>query len=536
MVQTTRKTFASWRLTALTGGLILAYATGLLFALYADPDGRWWLLTHLTLCGFPAIPLGAWLLSRFIDQQLDAKVIPASTAIWGRLGIGVAAVALLPLAWSLLDVGHLRAMPMVTGLASLLLGICVATGLLLVCFGLADGAFRLTSPFRHLSTRLMLLLVASALGTLFSVSLIGAAAVPVLNWAIERGGLEPYMIALRQVALITTTQLGGTAGTLVVELPLTLLLAWRFAQNATRSIRVLGEGFERVTRGELDVNVTICDNDEVAEMQRSFNAMLLAVRERRFLEAAFGRYVSPVLLAQLRERSADLTSMPGQRRVASGLFSDIRGFTAMSAALPPEEVIAILNAYMSLMIEVVARFDGYINKFVGDAVMVLWNAPLDQPKHALQAMACAQAMHDELQRANAANVFGPRKLEMGIGINSGPLVAGNLGNSRQTEFTVIGDTVNVASRACHQATADQVVLTSSVLEAAGWGAGTQVKVESLGVIAVKGKGDMELFTLSSSSQELYEALQQGTALRQLRPESEPRLVPIASAQPQISFD
>jgi adenylate cyclase len=173
------------------------------------------------------------------------------------------------------------------------------------------------------------------------------------------------------------------------------------------------------------------------------------------------------------------------------MFSDIRGFTALSATLAPEQVIAVLNAYMSLMIETIARYDGYINKFVGDAIMVVFNVPLDQPDHALRAVACARAMQRELADANARGLFGER-LEMGVGINTGSLVAGNLGNERQVEFTVLGDTVNVASRACGKAGAGEVVLTAAAREAAG----ASAPATSLGRVALKGKGEVELFQLA----------------------------------------
>jgi adenylate cyclase len=270
-------------------------------------------------------------------------------------------------------------------------------------------------------------------------------------------------------------------------------MAWRFGRKATRGLDALHDGFGRVAEGKYDEPVPVSSKDEVGDMLRGFNAMLETARERQFLENAFGRYVSPVVLAELRAKG-ESSLYNGERRDATVLFSDICGFTAMSASLPPERVIAVLNAYMSRMIDTIARFDGYINKFVGDAIMVVWNAPLDQPDHAKQALGCAKAMQEELAAANAEGLFGDTPdLEMGIGINTGPLVAGNLGNERQVEFTVLGDTVNVASRACGHATAGSIVMTSAVVEAA------EVDAVSLGEVEVKGKGKMELFALRPDS-------------------------------------
>jgi len=266
---------------------------------------------------------------------------------------------------------------------------------------------------------------------------------------------------------------------------------------------VLRAGFDRVARGDYEHQVPVQGNDEFAVMQRGFNAMLASARERQFLERAFGRYVSPVVLDRLRHAGAG-TMLAGERRVATVMFSDIRGFTAMSAALAPEQVIAVLNAYVSLMIETIARFDGYINKFVGDAILVVFNVPLDQPDHALRALLCARAMQRELASANARGLFG-EVIEMGIGINTGSLVAGNLGNERQVEFTVLGDTVNVASRACSKAGAGEVYLTAAVRDAAREAAARRgeeaPKVRSLGGVELKGKGEVELFALEGSPTE-----------------------------------
>jgi class 3 adenylate cyclase len=269
-----------------------------------------------------------------------------------------------------------------------------------------------------------------------------------------------------------------------------MVMAWRVGRRATGGVAVLRAGFDRVARGDFEHPVAVQGNDEFAAMQRGFNDMLAAARERQFLERAFGRYVSPVVLDRLRT-SGTHAMLVGERRVATVMFSDIRGFTALSATLAPEQVIAVLNAYMSLMIETIARYDGYINKFVGDAIMVVFNVPLDQPDHALRAVACARAMQRELADANARGLFGER-LEMGVGINTGSLVAGNLGNERQVEFTVLGDTVNVASRACGKAGAGEVVLTAAAREAAG----ASAPATSLGRVALKGKGEVELFQLA----------------------------------------
>jgi class 3 adenylate cyclase len=449
----------------------------------------------LGLLGAPAVLLGAWVTARGIDRLIGR--IPWS--MYGfpvamlRLTLGVGLMALVPV---LVPVaGILEPGTLARGVADVGLALEVVVGLLLGSLGLADLIYATTTPFKHLSLRLMMLLCVASTATIVIAGGVGNQVFEQLIAVLGRGHLAAHAGAI-VAAFETAKRQGGMVGALVLSLPPTLLLAWRFSQDATQGLEELRAGFARVARGDLASMLEVRGNDEVGDMQRAFNSMLLASRERHVLESAFSRYVSPVLLDRLRARAETTIRLPAERREATVLFSDIRGFTAMSASLPPEEVIGVLNAYMSLMIETIARYDGYINKFVGDAIMVIWNAPVDHPLHAYRAVVCAQAMMQELVKANDEGAFGPRKLTMGIGINTGPVIAGNLGNRRQVEFTVIGDTVNVASRACSHARPGQVIITRAVashLEREGLSG--RLPTDSLGPVTLKGKGDVELLVM-----------------------------------------
>lgn len=449
----------------------------------------------LGLLGAPAVLLGAWVVARGVDR-LVARIpwvlygVPAAVL---RLALGVGLMALVTVlvpAAGVLEPGTLA-----RGVADVGLALEAVTGLLLAALGLADLIYATTTPFKHLSLRLMMLLCVASTTTIVIAGGVGDQVFNEVFAVLGRGHLAPFADALVS-ALDLARRQGGVVGALVLSLPPTLLLAWRFSQDATQGLEALRDGFARVARGDLANMLEVRGNDEVGDMQRAFNSMLLATRERHFLESAFSRYVSPVLLDRLRARAETTIRLPAERREATVLFSDIRGFTAMSASLPPEEVIGVLNAYMSLMIETIARYDGYINKFVGDAIMVIWNAPVDHPLHPYRAVVCAQAMMQELARANDEGAFGPRKLTMGIGINTGPVIAGNLGNRRQVEFTVIGDTVNVASRACSHARPGQVIITRAVADRLDRdGLSGRLPTDSLGPVTLKGKGDVELLVM-----------------------------------------
>ncbi len=469
--------------------LLGAHLIGMFVAGFTQ--GRMGFAIAATAMGFLAVPFCAWELSRAVDWVIQRALKP--TSVVGallRLALGVALITAVPQVYSLLGRSSLLWIGRVLELTAVFLSIAVFAGLILLGLAMADLLYATTKGFRHVSTRLIALILTMSAGTVLWIGYLSARAHNIIQWALDQGHLENYVTTLDKVYHLASDYLGVMAGATVgLELPFVLLLAWRFGKNATVGISELSEAFERVGAGDLDNPIDVDGNDEIADMQRGFNEMLKAARERHFLETAFGKYLSPVVLEHLRAQR-EAGALGTERRVATVMFTDIRGFTAMSGALAPEEVIALLNRYMSLLIDVVSRFDGYINKFIGDAIVVVWNAPLDQPDHAARAVRCAVEMQAELARANAAGAFGPRAVEMGVGINTGPLVMGNLGNDRVVEFAVIGDTVNVASRCCSKAGAGQIAVTHAVVE----GAKDAATFASLGPVELKGKGAVELFS------------------------------------------
>jgi adenylate cyclase len=210
-------------------------------------------------------------------------------------------------------------------------------------------------------------------------------------------------------------------------------------------------------------------------------------RDKRRVREMFGRYVTPAYVARLAEHPEAL-ELGGERVALTVLFSDIRGFTSLSERLPPEEVIGLLNQYLDAMVEVVFRHEGTIDKFIGDAVMAFWGAPLPVADHARRAMDAALDMRAELDRLNAgwsATGAAPT-LRIGVGIHTGEAVVGNIGSlSRKLDYTAIGDTVNLASRL--EGLNKEYGTTILVSDATAAAAGPGYELHDLGEVRVKGK-------------------------------------------------
>lgn len=183
----------------------------------------------------------------------------------------------------------------------------------------------------------------------------------------------------------------------------------------------------------------------------SYAALLLerwisTERERRKIRSAFSRYVSANVVEAIM-KDFDRLKLGGERRTMSVLFSDIRGFTTLSEGMEPEALVELLNTYLNEMTDIVFEEGGVLDKYIGDAVMAFWNAPFDQSDHAMRSVRTAIRMRDRLQEMNRNGSFAEgAELKVGIGINTGDMVVGNIGGERRYDYTVIGDSVNLASR------------------------------------------------------------------------------------------
>ena len=209
-------------------------------------------------------------------------------------------------------------------------------------------------------------------------------------------------------------------------------------------------------------------------------------RDRRFVHDALGRYTSPALVDELLRNRELLDRFGGTRQELTVYFSDIRGFTSFSEQMDPESLVELLNDYLSTLTEVVERHGGYVDKYIGDALMAVWGAPVPTADHALRACAAAVEMRDLVASRRAAwkERFGV-EIAAGAGVNTGPMIAGNVGSRRKTNYTVLGDAVNLASRL--EGATKIYGVPILIGEGTRAAAGQAIAVRPVDVLQVKGK-------------------------------------------------
>ena len=210
--------------------------------------------------------------------------------------------------------------------------------------------------------------------------------------------------------------------------------------------------------------------------------------DKRFIKDLFGRYVSPQVAGEILSLAdANRLELGGEQREVTVLFADIRQFTQLSERMSPEAIVNMLNIYLSIMIDKVLQNEGMVNKFAGDNIMAVWNAPQSQTEHARLAVKAAWEAQQEITELQKRDPSLPR-VEFGIGINTGVALAGNVGSLGRAEYTVIGDAVNLASRICGAASGGEVWIgPETYLQAMDY-----LQVEELEPQAFKGKTERVL--------------------------------------------
>ncbi|MCP5497920.1 MAG: adenylate/guanylate cyclase domain-containing protein [Leptospiraceae bacterium] len=201
---------------------------------------------------------------------------------------------------------------------------------------------------------------------------------------------------------------------------------------------------QNVSEGKLDLSIQVKSNDEIGFLGEKINEMTESLREKEFIKDTFGKVVDPIVRDHLLKGNVNLG---GEIKVATILFSDIRSFTSLSENMNPGKVVELLNIYFDRMSHCITKEGGLVNKYIGDAILAIFGVPVALQNHAEAAMRAGLMMREERNLLNKELIqMGFPSLHTGIGIHTGEVLSGNIGSKSRMEYTVIGDSVNIASR------------------------------------------------------------------------------------------
>jgi len=308
----------------------------------------------------------------------------------------------------------------------------------------------------------------------FAVPLIyGGVPVGALYLGFSEEAINAALASARNQALLITllmvlAGLGGAVG---------------LAAVLSRPIFRLVQATGAIAAGNFNITLPVASRDELGVLTDSFNRMARSLREKEMIKRAFTRYVAREVVEEILKDPENLV-LSGERRQVTVLFCDVRGFTPMSERLAPEEVVLLLNDFYTLMIETTFKYDGTLDKFLGDAVMAVFGAPMAHPDHSARAIRTALTMQEGITGLNERRVRdGKEAISVGIGVSAGEAVAGTVGTEDRMEYTVIGDSVNLAARLESNAKPGQILISHRTYERVR----DLVDARPLGRIRVKGK-------------------------------------------------
>ncbi|MGB6064205.1 MAG: adenylate/guanylate cyclase domain-containing protein, partial [Desulfomonilaceae bacterium] len=246
---------------------------------------------------------------------------------------------------------------------------------------------------------------------------------------------------------------------------LLLVVSGLVARSIARPLRRMAAATDQVAQGDLDIDLSdIHGEDEVGQLAQSFMRMTHGLKERDRIRDTFGRYLTREVVNRLLE-SKDGLRLGGENREITMIMSDLRGFTALTSSMPPQQVLAFLNRYLGKMVEILIDYQGTIDEIVGDGILAFFGAPEPLEDHPARAVACAlkmQAAMDEVNSLNEAD--GLPRLDMGVAVNTGTVVVGNIGSEKRTKYGAVGSQVNFTGRMESFTVGGQVLISSSTYE------------------------------------------------------------------------
>ena len=253
-----------------------------------------------------------------------------------------------------------------------------------------------------------------------------------------------------------------------------ILFVFFLSGKILQIILELSDGARRVGQGDYHVRIFTRIKDEVGTLTQEFNKMVEQLRERSMLQ----KFVSSHAMTMIQEQKN--VTLGGERKTITVVFTDIRNFTYLAETLPPEDVVLLINTYLDAQMNVISAWNGSVDKFLGDGMMALFTGPsmiTDAVRSALAIQGCLREMNYRRQ------LKGEVMIEVGIGINAGPAVVGNIGSRSRMDFTAIGDVVNIASRLCGLAEPNQILVSDPIMR----GLNESFALKNIGSVRLKGK-------------------------------------------------
>ncbi len=293
---------------------------------------------------------------------------------------------------------------------------------------------------------------------------------------------------ISKVVMVASVKIGLI---ILVALVLSIIASSLLVNFMVRPIGYLVKGVRAIGEGNYDVEIKLKTSDELGLLTSIFNDTAKSLKEKELLKGAFSTYVSSEVMNEVLKDPKKM-ALGGKRIKATMLFTDIRGFTSMSETLQPEQVVAVINEYLTVQTDKVLKWKGVLDKFVGDCVMAVYGVPVPKDDDAYRAVRTAMDIRDSIDKLNVIREKTKQIcVKIGLGVNTGDVVSGNMGSPQKMDYTVIGDNVNLAARLEANAPGGVIFVSESSYDETK----DKINYKELESIKVKGKKDpIRIFT------------------------------------------
>lgn len=325
----------------------------------------------------------------------------------------------------------------------------------------------------------------------------------VLRWGLGSGSLSTYF-----APVMVNGTLAGTVAITLSDTPinaaqsqvrdtmitatlamglLAIIAAFLIARRLAQPIRSLLAATSALRDGDLQYRIVEQRNDEIGHLIEAYNSMAHSMLEKDQVEQVLQRFVSPSVARKMMA-NLDKVTLGGRDVTATVVFADIVGFTRLSETLAPEAVADMLNVYFDAITAAASVYRGTIDKYMGDCAMIVFGVPEEDSEHSFHGLCCAVMIQRLVTRLNQyREACGQTTVEFRIGINSGAMLAGNLGSRDRMQYTVVGDTVNLASRLSHMAVAGEIIASGSLISDVN--IASRVRTTEYGAMRVRGRSE-----------------------------------------------